>query len=184
MRISARTFSVQFVFWLGLAIGLKWLLDRFAADSWPRPWVDLGLFAVVFVVLGVLSGLWAHRAARRKVDRIYRLLAAGSHPAAIPPIRDMLLQCSELEGPLSDNALHWHHKLAEVLGWTDRTAEALPHASIAVQGREAVFGPYDSRTVASRRLYETLVQREAVDPLVDLLGDWLRRDETGSHPDA
>ncbi|MGW0252150.1 hypothetical protein ACWDYH_36550 [Nocardia goodfellowii] len=171
------------VFWFVLASAVKWALDRYGPDSWPRPWVDLGIIAIVLVVVVVVGAHRAHRAARRRAERIQRSLDSGAYSAAIPLMRTMLQECEDMEGPGGIHALYWRHQLAETLGRTGETVEALAHASIALRGREAALGPHHARTQASRRLYERLLRQETVDPLIDMLGTLLRED-TGANPDA
>ncbi|MFC9895339.1 hypothetical protein ACFVMC_16775 [Nocardia sp. NPDC127579] len=184
MRVSVRTMFWNTVFWFALAYGVKWLLDRFGSDALPRPWTDLGIFAVLFVVVTVLGGLRAHRAARNRVDRIDRLVRAGTYSEAIPLMRHMLRECTDMVGPDAEETLVWEHKLADALSRIGETAEAVSHAARAVRGREVLYGPHSAHTQASRQLYDSLVQREALDPLVDLLGDFLKRDQTESNPEA
>ncbi|MEU8897255.1 tetratricopeptide repeat protein [Nocardia sp. NPDC048505] len=169
MRISVQALLVQMVVWFGLAFVIKWALGRWGAEGLPRPWVDVGILVLAGLAYGVGRGLWAHRRARLRAARIRRLRAAGEYAAAIPLMRAMLRMCTEMEGATGQNTLYWHHQLGAVLGDAGQPTEAVTQASIAVRGREVVYGPDHRLTVESRELYDRLLLREARRPATELL---------------
>ncbi|WP_067540115.1 tetratricopeptide repeat protein [Nocardia crassostreae] len=161
MRVSARSVFGNMVLWFAVAYCVKWLLDQLAPESRPRPWTDIGIFAVLVVSIVAIKSWRSVRTSRQRASNILFLLRYGAHDEAIEPLREMLRECEELQGPTSDNALYWRHRLADTLAHVGDTAEALALAAGAMSGREALHGFDHPETLESRQLYEELLRREA-----------------------